>query len=112
MQVIAGRSAEVSKLIYYPFITLLLLIAARALYWDDWVWPPLLILVFVLNAAWAVSNAVVLQRSAKQAKARALESVRQKLCRLPEKGSEPRIKRLNKIQKDISAMNSERLLVI
>ena len=106
MKVIAGRSAEVSKLIYYPFITLLLLIAARALYWDDWVWPPLLILVFVLNAAWAVSNAVVLQRSAKQAKARALESVRQKLCRLPEKGSAPRIKRLNKIQKDISAMNS------
>jgi len=106
MQIIAGRSAEVSKLIYYPFITLLLLIAARAGYWDDWVWPPLLILVFVLNAAWAVSNAVVLQRSAKQAKARALESVRQKLCQLPEKGSAARIKRLNKIQKDISAMNS------
>ena len=106
MQIIAGRSAEVSKLIYYPFITLLLLIAARAGYWDDWAWPPLLILVFVLNAAWAVSNAVVLQRSAKQAKAKALESVHQKLCRLPEQGSELRIKRLNKIQKDISAMNS------
>jgi hypothetical protein len=106
MQIIAGRSAEVSKLIYYPFITLLLLIAARADYWDDWVWPPLLILVFVLNAAWAVSNAVVLQHSAKQAKARALESVRKKLCQLPEKGSALRIKRLNKIQEDISAMNS------
>jgi prepilin signal peptidase PulO-like enzyme (type II secretory pathway) len=106
MQIIAGRSAEVSKLIYYPFITLLLLIAARAGYWDNWAWQPLLILIFALNTAWAVSSAFVLQRSAKQAKARALKSVRQKLSRLPEKGSEPRIKRLNKIQEDISAMNS------
>jgi hypothetical protein len=106
MQIIAGRSAEVSKLIYYPFITLVLLVAARARYWDDWAWQPLLILIFVLNTAWAVSSALVLQRSAKLAKARALESVRQKLCRLPEKGSEPRIKRFNKIQEDISAMNS------
>jgi hypothetical protein len=106
MQIIAGRSAEVSKLIYYPFITLLLLIAARAGYWDDWTWQPLLILIFVLNTAWAVSSALVLQRSAKQAKTRALESIRQKLCLLPEKGSKPRIKRLKKIQEDISAMNS------
>jgi hypothetical protein len=106
MQIIAARSAEVSKLIYYPFITLVLLIAARARYWDDWAWQPLLILIFVLNTAWAVSSALVLQRSAKQAKARALESVRQKLCQLPEKGSEPRVKRFNKIQEDISAMNS------
>ncbi len=106
MQIIAGRSAEVSKLIYYPFITLLLLIAARAGYWDNWAWQPLIILIFVLNAAWAVSSALVLQRSAKRAKARALESVRQKLSRLPEKGSEPRIKRFNKIKEDISAMNS------
>jgi hypothetical protein len=106
MKIIAGRSAEVSKLIYYPFITLLLLIAARAGYWDDWAWQPVLILIFVLNIAWAVSSALVLQRSAKQAKTKALESVRKKLCLLPEKGSEQRIKRLNKIQEDISAMNS------
>jgi hypothetical protein len=70
------------------------------------VWQPLLILIFVLNTAWAVSSALVLQRSAKQANARALESVRQKLCRLPEKGSELRIKRFNKIQEDISVLNS------
>jgi len=106
MQIVAQLSAEVSKLIYYPFIMLLLMIVARARYWDDWVWPPVLILIFVLNAAWAVSNAVVLQRSAKKAKASALESVRQRLCRLPEMGSALRIKRLNKIQKDISAMKS------
>jgi hypothetical protein len=106
MQIVAGRSAEVSKLIYYPFITLVLAIAARARYWDDWPWQPVLILIFVLNAAWAISSALVLQRSAKQAKASALESIRQKLFRLPEKGSEARIKRFKKIQEDILAMNS------
>jgi hypothetical protein len=105
MHIIAARSAEVSKLIYYPFITLALVIAARARYWDDWQWQPLLILAFLLNAAWAVSSAIVLQRSARRAKARALESIRQKLCR-PSEVSEPRIKRFKKIQEDISAMNS------
>ena len=106
MQIIAARSAEVSRLIYYPFITLFLLVLARARYWDDWTWQPLLILIFVFNAAWAVSSAVVLQRSAKAAKAQALESLRQKICRLPETGSELRLKRLTKMREDISALNS------
>lgn len=106
MQIIAARSAEVSRLIYYPFITLFLLVLARARYWDDWTWQPLLILIFVFNAAWAVSSAVVLQRSAKAAKAQALESLRQKISRLPETGSELRLKRFTKMREDISALNS------
>jgi hypothetical protein len=106
MQIIAMRSAEVSRLIYYPFITLLLLVLARARYWDDWTWQPLLILIFVFNAAWAVSSAVVLQRSAKAAKAHALESLRQKISRLPETGSELRLKRFARMREDISALNS------
>jgi len=106
MQIIAARSAEVSRLIYYPFITLFLLVLARARYWDDWTWAPLLILIFIFNAAWAVSSAVVLQRSAKAAKAQALESLRQKICRLPETGSGLRLKRLTKMREDISALNS------
>lgn len=106
MQIIAARSVEVSRLIYYPFITLFLLVLARARYWDDWPWQPLLILIFVFNAAWAVSSAVVLQRSAKAARARALESLRQKISRVPESGSELRLKRFTKMQEDISALNS------
>ena len=106
MQIIATRSAEVSRLIYYPFVTLFLLVLARARYWDDWTWQPLLILIFVFNIAWAVSSAVVLQRSAKAAKAQALESLRQKMCRLPESGSELRLYRFTKMREDISALNS------
>ena len=106
MQIIAARSAEVSKLIYYPFITLFLLVLARARYWDDWTWQPLMILVFVFNTAWAVSSAFVLQQSAKAAKAHALESLRHKISQLPETGSELRLQRLTKMREDISALNS------
>jgi hypothetical protein len=106
MQIIASRSAEVSRLIYYPFITLFLLVLARARYWDDWPWQPLMVLIFVLNAAWAVSSAVVLQRSAKAAKAQALKSLRQKISQLPETGSELRLKRFTKMREDISELNS------
>ncbi|HEY2108351.1 MAG TPA: hypothetical protein VGH17_00545, partial [Candidatus Acidoferrales bacterium] len=67
---------------------------------------PLLILVFVFNTAWAVSSAVVLQQSAKAAKARALESLRQKISQLPETHSEMRLKRFTKMRVDISALNS------
>jgi hypothetical protein len=106
MHLIARRSAEVSKLIYYPFIILFLLIIARARYWDDWTWSPLLILVFVLNGAWALSSAVVLQRSAKNGKAKALESIQRKLLQLPPTGAEARVKRFKKIIKDVSEMKS------
>jgi hypothetical protein len=105
MQIIAARSVEVSRLIYYPFVTLFLLVLARARYWDDWTWQPLMVLIFVFNAAWAVSSAVVLQRSAKAARARALESLRQKISRVP-RGSGLRLKRFTKMQEDISALNS------
>jgi len=106
MHLIARRSAEVSKLIYYPFIILFLLIIARARYWDDWTWSPLLILVFVLNAAWALSSAVVLQMSAKNGRAKALESIQRKLLQLPPTGAEARVKRFKKIIKDVSEMKS------
>jgi hypothetical protein len=59
---IAKRTEAVGNQIYYPFIILSLLIVARLGYFDNWTWPPVLIVAFCIHfvvalfAAWRLPS--------------------------------------------------------
>ena len=75
-----GRlTGVVGTLIYYPFIAVALLIAARNRYFDSWDFPVGLLLVFGMNLAYAVASALILQSVAERARTTALARVREQL---------------------------------
>jgi hypothetical protein len=76
---IAERTKVVSRLIYYPFVVLFVLIIARNHFFDRWNWPLGLIILFGLNSAYALFCALHLRRAADVAKRRSLGSLRAKL---------------------------------
>jgi hypothetical protein len=72
---VAQRTEVVARLIWYPLIVLTLMIVARFSYFDNWSWPPILLVVFSLNAAWALGSAIYLHRAAEQLRAAALDKL-------------------------------------
>jgi hypothetical protein len=73
---IAQRSEVVAPLIWYPLIVLAAMFLARSSYFDNWTWPPSLIVIFALNAAWAFGSAVFLRRAAEQLRETAIENLK------------------------------------
>ena len=84
IELIAQRTAVISFMLYYPFIILFLMGVARHTYFDRWDFPFSLMVIFGLNAAYALGNAVYLRRSAEEAKRTALAQLRAKLVGLPD----------------------------
>ena len=72
---VAQRTEAVAPLIWYPLIVLAIMFAARSSIFDDWTWPPSLILIFTLNAIWALGSAAFLRRTAEQLRETALNSL-------------------------------------
>ncbi len=79
VELIAQRTEVISAMIYYPFVILFLLGVARHTFFDRWDLPLSLMLLFGLNALYALGNAVYLRRSAEEAKHEALRQLRAKL---------------------------------
>lgn len=87
IELIAQRTAVVSFMLYYPFIILCLMGVARHPYFDRWDFPVSLMIIFGLNAAYALGNAMYLRRSAEEAKHTALTQLRKTLAGLPEESA-------------------------
>jgi hypothetical protein len=68
IDLISRRTEAVNRLIRYPFIALLIMIAARNDYFDIWNYPLLLLLSWGSNVVLALSGALLLYQSADQAK--------------------------------------------
>jgi hypothetical protein len=68
IDLISRRTEAVNRLIRYPFIALLVMIAARNDYFDIWNYPVLLLLAWAMNAVLALSGALLLYQSADRAK--------------------------------------------
>jgi hypothetical protein len=49
---------------------------ARSSFFDNWTWPLSLILIFTLNAMWAIGSAAFLRRAAEQLRDAALTNLR------------------------------------
>ncbi len=72
---IAKRTEVVARLIWYPIIVITLMFVARLSIFDNWTWPPMLVLMFGLNGSWAIGSAVLLRRAAERLRTVALESL-------------------------------------
>lgn len=68
VDLIAQRTGVVNRLIRYPFLALLIMIAARNDYFDIWDYPLMLILSWSLNVVLALMGAYLLYQSASTAK--------------------------------------------
>jgi hypothetical protein len=80
--VIARRTQVVGSLVYYPFIIICLMIVARNRFFDDWDWPPGLVLILSLNAAYCVGMYFMLRRACEQARRTALRRLRDTAARM------------------------------
>ncbi len=69
IDLIGQRTEVVNRLIRYPFIALLIMIAGRNDYFDIWNYPLLLLLSWALNVLLALLAAFLLYQAASQAKA-------------------------------------------
>ena len=69
-------------MLYYPFVILFLMGVARHTYFDRWDFPVSLMVLFGLNAAYALGNAVYLRHSAEDAKRTAVAQLKDKLAGL------------------------------
>jgi len=76
---IARYTQEVSELIWYPFIIIALLLAARSSLFDNWQLPAGLALVVLASITYAIACAVILQFTAAKAREIALSNMREKL---------------------------------
>jgi len=69
VDLIGQRTEVVNRLIRYPFLALLIMIAARSDYFDIWNYPLLLLCFWALNVLLALLAALLLYRAASRAKA-------------------------------------------
>ena len=73
IQFVAKRTEAVGKLVYYPFVVLVLLIVARSSLFDQWYLPYGLAAVFALSLLFTIAVAIQLRRSAEHARAISLQ---------------------------------------
>lgn len=68
IELIAQRTEVVNRLVRYPFIVLLLMMAARNHFFDNWNFPLTMIVGWTVNVLLAVAAALLLYRAAEQAR--------------------------------------------
>lgn len=93
IRLIVERSTVVNRRVLHPFLVLFLLVAARNHFFDNWDFPPGLILALTLNSLVLITSATLLYVSAIQAKRRMLASIQKQLdgvmARIEGRGLEP-----------------------
>ena len=82
VRLIIERTRVVNRRILYPFLSLFLLIGARSHYFDNWDFPPALILVLTVNSLVALASACMLYLAAVEAKRKVLAPLQQDLDRV------------------------------
>jgi hypothetical protein len=82
VDLIGQRTEVVNRLIRYPFIALLILIAGRNDYFDIWNYPLLLLFSWAVNVVLALLAAYLLYQSASQAKAAMLDGLSRKMVQV------------------------------
>lgn len=79
IRLIASRTEAVGKLIYYPFIVLLLMIVSRNGLFDNWNWPLSMTIIYSIDVALALYCGMKMRRSAEEARTMAVESLNRDL---------------------------------
>ena len=79
LQLIADLTEPIGRVVYWPFVALLLMFIARNPWWDHWTWHWPLVLAFLLNLGLAAGSYVILQQAAKKARNIGVRNLRAKL---------------------------------
>src|SRR4029077_15592578 len=87
---IASRTRAVTKLIYYPLITISLIVICRLSEFDNFDWPITLILILCFNGLLACGCVLILRSLAETVRHEALKQLRGHLRRSRSKGNESR----------------------
>jgi hypothetical protein len=97
VDLIGRRTEVVNRLIRYPFIALIIMIAGRNDYFDIWNYPLLLLLSWTLNVFLALLAAYLLYQAASQAKAAMLDGLSRHMVQALEVGQDRDV-RMKQIQ--------------
>ncbi len=97
VDLIGQRTEVVNRLIRYPFIALLIMIAGRNDYFDIWNYPLLLLFSWGVNIVLALMAAFLLYQAASKAKAAMLEGLKRQMVKALEVGKDHDI-RMKQIQ--------------
>ncbi|NIP72735.1 MAG: hypothetical protein GWO16_06720 [Gammaproteobacteria bacterium] len=76
IHLIGERTGEVTRLVYYPVLVILLLLLARSTYFDDWGFPQALAVIIGVNFLIALGAAVRLNYVARAARSEILDELR------------------------------------
>ena len=82
MKVIGQIGGVMTQMIYYPFTLLFLLVAARQPLFDNFDWPASLITILCLGSLILLSSALVVRRSANQARESAVKWLEERIANL------------------------------
>jgi hypothetical protein len=97
VDLIGQRTEVVNRLIRYPFIALIIMIAGRNDYFDIWNYPLLLLLSWALNVFLALLAAYLLYQAASRAKAAMLDGLSRHMVQALEVGQDRDV-RMKQIQ--------------
>ncbi len=86
---IAERTQVVGSLIHYPIIGLFLSVIARNRIFDDWAYPPGLLIIYGVSAAYVLICAILLSMAAEKARRSAVSRLRDHLFELRGRAQEP-----------------------
>lgn len=105
LEFVARRTRCVAALIYYPFVVLSLLIAARSSFFDDWYSSPALHIVMGISFGIVLACAFALRRTAEASRRQALARVRDAILRAKgESGSGPLVSQLDALRDRIERL--------
>jgi|WetSurMetagenome_2_1015567.scaffolds.fasta_scaffold25694_1 hypothetical protein len=71
----AVHTREVSSVVFYPFVVLLLMVVARNQYFEDWPWPLPLIIILFLNALFILLCSFWIRHAARRVRHEALKDL-------------------------------------
>ncbi len=97
---------DIGKMIYWPFIVLAVMVAARFPYFDNWSFPISLIIAYAIPSIYLIICALALQHTAKEIRAKALGYLNERLfsARFGKDENRKRALKLTRLIKEIESM--------
>ena len=105
LRLVAVRTEAVGQCVKYPFAVLLVLIIARHPIFDNWYWPPGLILIFGSLGTFTLLSALLVMRSAHRVRRVAVSLVQAELDQLRDK-HDPNAKNLREVLDEMNDLNT------
>jgi hypothetical protein len=81
VMILAQRTDAIMHLLYYPFVVLTLMIAARNQYFANWDWPLPLLIVFAAHLLYAIYQYAALRNAAEDVRQRAIKLIKIRIIR-------------------------------